>query len=194
MIILVEGLDGTGKTTLCGNLRKCYDQSVVWHAERSPSSIKTVWGVRQWYEKECANAPTGDDATVILDRWWPTTLAFTNAYTPLPMKELANVWASQTPTPNYIFQLVCDCEAAKKRIQERDGVLSPEESMLYDKGAFGNNIQDSLDTCYSVLRSKGAKVYKVLTEFSDTGAVFEAVKDTITTHFSHTRNALVTEF
>lgn len=194
MIILVEGLDGSGKSTLCQRLSGSFPNSTVWHAQPPPPNVNTPWAVRNWYEFQCATVSSSNNDVLILDRWWPTTLAFTNAYYSTPVQQLAEVWCRQAPIPDYVFSLVCNQTIAKQRIEKRDGVASQEESRLHTDQEFKGAVVKSLKTCLSQLHKNGAKVFKVMSQFSAPTDIHDAVMSAIRGEFSHVKNALVLPF
>lgn len=164
-IILVEGLDGTGKSTLCKQLHGLYPQSVLWHAAPFPDSpYSPIMQHRTWYEFECTRIPTVVDDKIILDRWWPSTLAFTEGYYDNNFRHRANLFCEMFTVPDVVFYLKCNKQTSKRRIIERDTQLSYEENLLNKDLKFRAKVESTLDQCMDILREKRADVFCLNTD------------------------------
>lgn len=173
--ILVEGLDGTGKSTLCQKLNDFLPDCELWHAPSNPEAV-TNFQIRTWYEHACTMVPMGY-GNIIYDRWWPSTLAFTEAYYENSFEQKAQLFCSKLEVPDIVFYLKCGKATSCERIVKRDDLLSPEEKQLYVNAEFREKVEFTLDRCIQILKEQGARVIHLNTDHYDSESLFERAKE-----------------
>jgi thymidylate kinase len=175
-IILVEGLDGTGKSTLCRRLEASIKDSFIWRAKAPPQDeTHPTTALRLWFEYQNALMPHWVYGTIILDRWWPSTLAYTEGYYDNQFEHRANMYCKRFPTPDLVVNLTCKGSTSKSRIQTRDAHLSGEESRLHHDHEFKTKVTTTLDRCVDIMRAHGSTVISIDTDTHTPEQSFEIV-------------------
>lgn len=139
-IIEIEGVDGSGKTSLVQNLAKSLNGAAVKTPSSSLSAIRPLWDhrggilARAFYfitnyilEYEIQSGIISEDI-IIIDRWYASTLAYTVAYRPdldteVNLSQLPSQvfqWPSDLHLkPNVMLLLDIDPQVRQDRIEKR---------------------------------------------------------------------------
>ncbi|XP_037096601.1 UMP-CMP kinase 2, mitochondrial [Syngnathus acus] len=179
-VIVLEGLDATGKTTLSESLRDVLKATLL----RSPPPCLTPWRARfdqeppilrrafyalgnyitaQEIYREASKTP------VILDRFWHSTAAYAIATAvsgpvsdlPAEDSELYR-WPDDLPQPNLVVLLTLDPEERKRRLKGRGQGETEEEHELDLNQLFRLRVDEAYKrisgpTCISVDASSSAE-------------------------------------
>jgi len=172
-IVEVEGLDGSGKTTLVKKLQQDFPNSL---ATKTPSpslkEIRPLWDhrggilARAFYmisnyvlEYEIANC---EETVIIVDRWYASTCAYTVAYRDdesskrvMPITDMSNdifKWPNDMRLrPNILLVLQIDPVVRQKRVEDRAGTgggasrFNPWDDRLAKDPALGCRILQALN-------------------------------------------------
>ncbi|XP_077394213.1 UMP-CMP kinase 2, mitochondrial [Festucalex cinctus] len=179
-VIVLEGLDATGKTTLTGSLRDVLGATLL----RSPPQCFTPWRAR--FDQEppilrrafyaLGNYITAQQiyrqtskTPVIIDRFWHSTAAYAIATAisgpvcnlPAEGSELYR-WPSDLLQPSLVVLLTLDPEERKRRLKDRGQEETKEEHELDLNQIFRLRVEEAYrrisgPTCISVDASSSAE-------------------------------------
>jgi hypothetical protein len=127
-IIVIEGPDGVGKTTLSQALCKYIDAKYVHLTYRFKDRMHLYHGAALSYALKVSKRQP-----VVIDRWWPTEVAYANAYrggTKWPLLHRQLERAALRHGVSYVFCLPKD----RGRYLEHFNVLKGKREEMYDSG------------------------------------------------------------
>ena len=177
MIIVLEGIDGSGKTTLAGRLRdrlRTVPNMPPIHLFRDPGGTPVgeklravvkdgklpMHPVAQMLTFSAARTELAevvrpldkDGAICILDRWWFSTWAYqsTQQVSPVLIEHIAKQTAHLPLTPALSFWFDVDPKTAMERMAARE--QAPGTQDRFDSQ--GLRFRKSLVACYNVLRNR----------------------------------------
>jgi dTMP kinase len=179
MIFVLDGIDGSGKTTLAeylrNRLRELTGQPAVYMFRDpggTPAGERIRAVVKDGDVPMCANAqmlafsaaraqlaheailPIHEDGgIVILDRWWFSTWAYQSiqGVDPTLIEHIAEHTAKVPLDPKACFWMEVEPERALRRVQQRD--TNPRGHDRFDQK--GLEFRTKLDTAYSALWERG---------------------------------------
>lgn len=179
-IIEIEGVDGSGKTSLVQNLAKSLNGAAVKTPSSSLSAIRPLWDhrggilARAFYfitnyilEYEIRSGIISEEI-IIIDRWYASTLAYTVAYRPdldsevdlslLPSQVFE--WPSDLHLkPNVMLLLDIDPQVRQNRIEKRKkegggaSRFNPWDDRLATVPNLATNIMDAFKSVKGPLRT-----------------------------------------
>ena len=146
-IILVEGLDGVGKSTLVNALATKLNAELICSPPKIPDPVVSYSDLRirmdqtgpctrrEYYR--CGNFHASlliEEARinrpVVLDRYWPSTASFAVLDNPNPGWEPIGTWPSGLVEPDIMFLLTVDEKNRLKRMKNRGLAITEEEVRL----------------------------------------------------------------
>ena len=160
-IILVEGLDGVGKSTLVSALAEALGATLVANPiplpdPRNPEmDLRTRMdqapeAVRREYYR-CANFHASllinaarQRGPVVVDRYWPSTAGFALLDDQPPVWESIGTWPGGLIQPDVMFLLTVDEHARTKRMHGRGISITDEEVRLSQSNASRERVNYAL--------------------------------------------------
>lgn len=148
LLIAIEGLDGTGKSTTVAALAKHLGAEIVHNppnclseqrlqADRLEPSARRDWYlVANRKAAQQAEAIRAQGRPVVMDRSVASTLAFGAAERDEPVR----LWPSDIPRPDLLAVLQVEDEERNRRLAGRPGERTPEEQRLDADPAFRQRI------------------------------------------------------
>lgn len=147
-VIVIEGLDATGKTTLTESLRDALGASLLYSPpqclspmrarfDREPPLIRRAYFALGNYIIAEQIRQKGTETPVIVDRFWPSTAAY--AIATAVSGQVSNLpaegsevyrWPSDLLQPSLVVLLTLDPEERKRRLRNRGQEESEEEKEL----------------------------------------------------------------
>lgn len=146
-IILVEGLDGVGKSTLVNALATKLSAELIRSPPKIPDPVVSKSDLRirmdetgpctrrEYYR--CGNfyaslliEEARKNRPVVLDRYWPSTASFAVLDNPHPGWEPIGTWPSGLVEPDIMFLLTVDEKNRLKRMKNRGLAITEEEARL----------------------------------------------------------------
>lgn len=149
LLIAIEGLDGTGKSTTVAALAKQLGAEVVHNPPKSLASNRLQADMlepsarRAWYLEanreaaQQAEAIRAQGHPVVMDRSVASTLAFGAA----ERNEPVGLWPSDIPRPDLLAVLHVDDEERNRRLAGRPGQRTTEEHRLDTDPGFRQRVQ-----------------------------------------------------
>ncbi|XP_054652739.1 UMP-CMP kinase 2, mitochondrial [Dunckerocampus dactyliophorus] len=179
-VIVVEGLDATGKTTLTESLRDALGATLLqsppqclspWRArfaQEPPIILRAFYAVGNYITAQQI-VHQASKKPVIVDRFWHSTAAYaigtavSGSVCDLPAEgsELYH-WPSDLLQPSLVILLTLDPEERKKRLQGRGQGKTKEENELEQNQQFRLRVEEAYrrisgPTCISVDASSSAE-------------------------------------
>ena len=160
-VILVEGLDGVGKSTLVNALADTLGATLVANPiplpdpsnpemdlrirmDQAPAAIR-----REYYR--CANFHASllinvarQRGPVVVDRYWPSTAGFALLDDQPPVWESLGTWPGGLIQPDVMFLLTVDEHARTQRMDGRGLVITDEEQRLGESNASRERVNSAL--------------------------------------------------
>lgn len=150
-VILIEGLDGVGKSTLVNSLATKLTASLIASPPRIPDPSdahadlrnrmdQTEPSVRrEYYRTGNFHASLSIEEArkygpVVLDRYWPSTASFAVLDEHQPEWEPLGVWPRGLVEPDIMILLTVDEDGRLKRMSKREQAVTEEEAHL-EKGS-----------------------------------------------------------
>jgi len=146
-VVLIEGLDGVGKSTLVSNLKRALQATVV----RCPVPMKDPVHPDVDLRERMDQAPPGQrreyyrqsnfhasllieearkHGPVVVDRYWPSTAAFAELDACPPKWEALGEWPEGLVIPDIVILLTVDEEHRRLRMKGRNLASTAEEAVL----------------------------------------------------------------
>ena len=162
-IILIEGLDGVGKSTLVNALATKLNAKLICSPPKIPDPVvgnidlrirmdQTGSCTRREYYR-CGNFHASllieearKNRPVVLDRYWPSTASFAVLDEPHPGWEPIGTWPNGLVEPDIMILLTVDEENRLERMKNRGLAITEEEALL-------NQGKKSRDPVLHALRS-----------------------------------------
>ncbi|XP_039604786.1 UMP-CMP kinase 2, mitochondrial isoform X1 [Polypterus senegalus] len=159
-VIVIEGLDATGKTTLTKSLQETLKGTLLrspppqlshWRDQfdSQPAVIRRAFYTLGNYITAAAIARESEKAPVIVDRYWPSTTAYAIATQVVGEKDnLPSLYSKvyQWPTdllkPDLVVVLMVSPEERIRRLQERGQVKTQEEKELEENNLFREKVDE----------------------------------------------------
>ena len=178
-IVEVEGLDGSGKTSLVQSLAETFQGAPMKTPSSSLSEIRPLWDhrggilARAFYfitnyvlEYEISNGLI-EAEVIVIDRWYASTLAYTVAYRPdkdhFSMEDLPNdnfQWPSDLNLrPHVMLLLNIDPETRQARVENRKVLgggasrFNPWDDRLANNLALGQRIMTAMKNIQGPLQT-----------------------------------------
>lgn len=130
-LIILEGPDGAGKTTLARALAKHWD-AMVFHCTATKALIPAMRDYQQnVLENVIENINLG--RTVILDRFWPSEMIYGGVLRPTNPHGFSWQELERECHKLDAFYVVCNCESAIARHKVSKDPAHPYEDSVYDK-------------------------------------------------------------
>lgn len=160
-VILVEGLDGVGKSTLVEGLTKRLNASLIsspprmidplsHHQDLRVSMDVADSSVRREYYR-CANfhasllvAEAKKRQPVILDRYWPSTASFAVIDNHAPIWEPLGMWPLGLVVPDIMVLLTVSEDVRLQRMANRGIAITEEETKLENVGTTRDKVLGAL--------------------------------------------------
>ncbi|XP_050388609.1 UMP-CMP kinase 2, mitochondrial isoform X2 [Patella vulgata] len=144
--VVVEGLDGAGKTTLTGILQKklgavlyCTPPPIIGHLRKHFTSLPEIIARAYYQVGNCIVArqilEECQSKAVIMDRYWHSTAAYgianeTSLTDMPPAGHCTYNWPPSLLKPNIVLFLSVTEETRQKRMTNRHGEMTFEEKVL----------------------------------------------------------------
>ncbi|XP_017267613.1 UMP-CMP kinase 2, mitochondrial [Kryptolebias marmoratus] len=160
-VVVIEGLDATGKTTLTESLRDTLGATLLrsppqclspWRArfDQEPPLIRRAFYALGNYITAAQICQEGMKAPIIVDRFWHSTAAYAIAtavsgpVTDLPQdgSEVYR-WPSDLLQPSLVVLLTLDPEERKRRLRDRGQTKTDEEQELDRNQLFRLRVEDA---------------------------------------------------
>ncbi|XP_015230131.1 PREDICTED: UMP-CMP kinase 2, mitochondrial [Cyprinodon variegatus] len=160
-VIVIEGLDATGKTTLTESLRDALGATLLrsppqclssWRArfDREPPLIRRAFYAVGNYITAEQICQEGSKAPVIVDRFWHSTAAYaiatavTGPVSNLPPEgSEVYCWPGDLLQPSLVVLLTLDPEERKRRLRNRGLVKTDEEQELDHNRLFRLRVEEA---------------------------------------------------
>ncbi|XP_024129995.1 UMP-CMP kinase 2, mitochondrial [Oryzias melastigma] len=160
-VIVIEGLDATGKTTLTESLRDSLGAALLrsppeclspWRAlfDQEPPLIRRAFYALGNYITAQQIAQEGMKTPVIVDRFWHSTAAYAIATaTSGPVSNLPQrgsevySWPSDLLQPSFVLLLTLDAEERKRRLKDRGLEKTDEEQQLDRNQLFRLRVEEA---------------------------------------------------
>lgn len=160
-VILVEGLDGVGKSTLVHTIATKLHASIIASPPKMPDPFDEHCDLRirmdqseqsirrEFYRSGNFYASllieeARKDGPVILDRYWPSTASFAVLDAHQPLWEPIGVWPQGLVKPDIMFLLTVNEENRIKRMASRGLAMTEEEICLEEKKKSRGNVLNAL--------------------------------------------------
>ena len=160
-VILIEGLDGVGKSTLVNTLATKLNASLIASPPKIPDPFEdnqdlrvrmdqTEPGTRrEFYRSGNFHASllieeARKHGPVILDRYWPSTASFAVLDDHQPQWEPMGVWPQGLVEPDIMILLTVDEKNRLKRMARRGLAMTEEEMRLEEKKKSRATVLDAL--------------------------------------------------
>jgi thymidylate kinase len=160
-IILVEGLDGVGKSTLVDTLATKLNAALVCSPPKIPDPIVDNSDLRVRMDKKgpctrreyyrCGNFHASmlieearKNRPVVLDRYWPSTASFALLDDPPPRWEPIGTWPNGLVVPDIMILLTVSEETRLKRMKNRGLAITEEEARLNEGKKFREHVLRAL--------------------------------------------------
>jgi len=146
MLITIEGIDGTGKSTVCDLLAKKYPFAVMTHEPQDKEMIR-------WYDDnpymelyaylldhaehvENLIRRKYNDNLIICDRYIDSRVAYQSAKIGIPMERIYDMhFNGYSIIPHMTFILTCDMDEVINRLTQRDGEMFYYSDILVSESA-----------------------------------------------------------
>lgn len=160
-VILVEGLDGVGKSTLVHTIATKLHASIIASPPKMPDPFDEHCDLRirmdqsepsirrEFYRSGNFYASllieeARKDGPVILDRYWPSTASFAVLDAHQPLWEPIGVWPQGLVKPDIMILLTVNEENRIKRMASRGLAMTEEEICLEEKKKSRGNVLNAL--------------------------------------------------
>ena len=160
-VILVEGLDGVGKSTLVHTIATKLHASIIASPPKMPDPFDEHCDLRirvdqtepsirrEFYRSGNFHASllieeARKDGPVILDRYWPSTASFAVLDAHQPVWEPIGVWPQGLVKPDIMILLTVNEENRIKRMASRGLAMTKEEMRLEEKKKSRSNVLNAL--------------------------------------------------
>jgi len=160
-VILVEGLDGVGKSTLVNALTDALGATLVANPIPLPDPNNSEMDLRVRMDKapepvrreyyRCANFHASllinearQYGPVVVDRYWPSTAGFAMLDEQPPVWESIGSWPRGLVEPDIMFLLTVDEHARTKRMNGRGIAITEEEVRLSQSTASRQRVNRAL--------------------------------------------------
>ena len=160
-VILVEGLDGVGKSTLVNTIATKLHASIIASPPKMPDPFDEHCDLRirmdqtepsirrEFYRSGNFHASllieeARKDGPVILDRYWPSTASFAVLDAHQPVWEPIGVWPQGLVKPDIMILLTVNEENRIKRMASRGLAMTEEEMRLEEKKKSRSNVLNAL--------------------------------------------------
>ncbi|CAL8273044.1 unnamed protein product [Merluccius merluccius] len=160
-VVVIEGLDATGKTTLTQSLREALGASLLqsppqclspWRArfDQEPPLIRRAFYAVGNYITARQMGQGASQAPVIVDRYWHSTAAYAIATAvsgpvsnlPPEGSELY-LWPADLPQPSLVVLLTLDPQERRRRLQDRGQGQTNEEQQLDHNHLFRLRVEEA---------------------------------------------------
>ncbi|NWH80098.1 CMPK2 kinase, partial [Piaya cayana] len=160
-VIVFEGLDATGKTTVSGSVKDTLNAVLLrsppasisqWRAifDDQPAPIKRAFYAAGNYILASEIARVSAQAPVIIDRYWHSTAAYTIATETNgkvqdlpPADDEVYQWPEDLLKPDLVLLLTVDPEERVRRLQRRGLEKTKEEAELEANSLFRQRVEES---------------------------------------------------
>lgn len=175
MIIIIEGMDNTGKTTLINQLREVYTNSAVIHSSKPPNSVKNKCEWETSYYYQMSEMSVQANMNMIFDRFHLGTYVYGiqfRGYLDDEVSELFDLVETSlmsTDKPVFLITLV----------DYGDAIMNRDDSLSFEKTA---DDYDATKRLFEEAHDKSSIVPKLLINISDNGGLgntFKTVKEFI---------------
>ncbi|NXX94029.1 CMPK2 kinase, partial [Centropus bengalensis] len=160
-VIVLEGLDATGKTTVAGSVKDALNAVLLrsppacisqWRAifDEEPAPIRRAFYAAGNYILASEIARASTQAPVIIDRYWHSTAAYTIA-TEIkgkvqdlpPAHDEVYQWPEDLLKPDLVLLLTVDPEERARRLRHRGLEKTKEEAELESNSLFRQRVEES---------------------------------------------------
>ena len=134
LLITLEGIDGTGKTTVCDLLSKKFPYAVMtkepqdkllieWYGHNSYMELYAYLLDHAIHVHDVIR-PKINDNLIICDRYIDSRVAYQSVKLDCSPNDIYDMhFYNYTPRPSMTFVLVCDMDVLSERLRNRDGDL-----------------------------------------------------------------------
>lgn len=160
-VVLIEGLDGVGKSTLVNALASRLDATVIASPPSMPDPRDKTVDLRQrmdvaeqgtrreYYRSSNFHASLLAEearlaAPVILDRYWPSTASFAVLDEGAPEWEPLGAWPQGLVIPDVVFLLTVNEDARRERMEDRGLEATEEEERLAEVAGLRADVLEAL--------------------------------------------------
>lgn len=126
-IIVLDGPDGSGKTTLAKNICEQYGAKYLHLTYRFPYNMDLYHlAAINFAEKHSQNG------LVVIDRWWMSEIAYANAYRKGSRWPLMGNVLSRIANSNTLLYVLCIPENIRKHLDDYEALFNTREEMYKD--------------------------------------------------------------